>query len=165
MILEKIKQKFPIKKKEDNTKIQFQFISFLAYFNAFLTCGENVYQALKSTSESVDGKLQMDASDLLHEIDIDKSINPFLHFANKFNNETISQIITMIYQFSVNGVGEDRIVAMIPLLDRLKNITINEYIKKESSDLNLYLSTPLIGISIVSVFFSLGVLATIMAGV
>jgi len=95
----------------------------------------------------------------------DKSIVPFKVFADKFNNESINQIIIMIYQYSQNGKGEEQIGKMIPLLDKLKNITLTDYIKKESEKLNIYLMMPLVSLAIMSLSFSIGMLQSISLGI
>lgn len=163
-ILEKV---LPKKKNNEPSKLhlQMQFINFLAYFNAYISCGSNVYQALKETTNNLQEEVQHYVLELVAAIDTDKSIKPYLDFARKFDNETITQIVTMIYQLSLNGLGLEQIEQMLPLLERLKNITISEYIKKEGDNLNVYLMTPLLGVTIVSIFFSIGVLTSIMVGI
>ena len=162
-----LKERFmPTKQKQpSNLKLQIQFINFLAYFNAFVSCGHNVYQALKATADCIQGEIKNYLLELVAGVDNDKSIKPFINFAMKFNNETITQIVNMIYQLSLNGLGIEQLEQMLPLMERLKSITINAYIKKEGDDLNIYLATPLLGVTIVSIFFSIGVIATIMVGV
>ena len=54
---------------------------------------------------------------------------------------------------------------MIPLLDKLKNITLNDYIKKESEKLNIYLMMPLVSLAIMSLSFSIGMLQSISLGI
>ncbi|MDD4123794.1 MAG: hypothetical protein PHD50_02870, partial [Bacilli bacterium] len=71
----------------------------------------------------------------------------------------------MIYQYSQNGRGEEQIGKMIPLLDKLKNITLNDYIKKESEKLNIYLMMPLVSLAIMSLSFSIGMLQSISLGI
>lgn len=163
MKLEELTKKF--KKKKDKTMLQIQFISFFSYFSTFISSGENVYQAISYCVDALNGEIQEYVAELQQRIDKDKSMTPFMEFAQHFDNETITQIVTMMYQYNQSGSGIEELNNMLPLLDRLKNITVDEYVKKENSSLNLFLATPLIGVTIVSLAFSLGVLSAIVVSI
>lgn len=150
-------------KKPDPLALQKEFINFLAYFNAFVSAGKNVYQALAAARDALRGEVQSYVAELVRAMEDDKSAKPYLDFARRFQNETITQIVTMIYQLSLNGEGIDEITGTLPLLERLKNMTIEAYIRKEGDNLNGYLMTPLVGVTAVSIFFSIGVLQNITA--
>ncbi|MDD4123879.1 MAG: hypothetical protein PHD50_03310, partial [Bacilli bacterium] len=122
-------------KKRNNNLLEMQFISFLSYFNAYIYSGNNVYQSISKCVDNLKPEIKTHVINLIDLMKDDKSIVPFKVFADKFENESINQIIIMIYQYSQNGRGEEQIGKMIPLLDKLKNITLNDYIKKESEKL------------------------------
>jgi len=152
-------------KKENNNLLEMQFISFLSYFNAYLYSGNNVYQSISKCIDNLKPEIKGSVINLIDHINEDKSITPFKNFADKFKNESINQLVIMIYQYNQNGKGEENISKMIPLLDKLKNITMNDYIKKESEKLNIYLMMPLVSLAIMSLSFSIGMLQSISLGV
>ena len=152
-------------KKRNNNLLEMQFISFLSYFNAYIYSGNNVYQSISKCVDNLKPEIKTHVINLIDLMKDDKSIVPFKAFADKFENESINQIIIMIYQYSQNGRGEEQIGKMIPLLDKLKNITLNDYIKKESEKLNIYLMMPLVSLAIMSLSFSTGMLQSISLGI
>jgi len=152
-------------KKRNNNLLEMQFISFLSYFNAYIYSGNNVYQSISKCVDNLKPEIKTHVINLIDLMKDDKSIVPFKVFADKFENESINQIIIMIYQYSQNGRGEEQIGKMIPLLDKLKNITLNDYIKKESEKLNIYLMMPLVSLAIMSLSFSIGMLQSISLGI
>ncbi len=162
---EKLENFFKNKKKDSKAKLRLQFITFLSYFDAYLSVDGNVYQAIKSCYEKLDGEIKSLVGNLINEMDEDKGIDPFINFANVFDEENISQIVTMIYQYGQVGNGKDKISEMLPLLERLKNIAINEYVEKEKGTLNLILAMPLLGVTVVSLAFSLGILNSIVVNI
>lgn len=152
-------------KKRNNNLLEMQFISFLSYFNAYIYSGNNVYQSISKCVDNLKPEIKTHVINLIDLMKDDKSIVPFKVFADNFENESINQIIIMIYQYSQNGRGEEQIGKMIPLLDKLKNITLNDYIKKESEKLNIYLMMPLVSLAIMSLSFSIGMLQSISLGI
>jgi hypothetical protein len=100
---------------------------------------------------------------LIEDISKDKSFGPFQVFSLNFNNQIIYQIITLLYQQNKNGKTTSSIENILPLLDRLKMLVIDNGVKKEAQFLNNFLLAPLIGAALISLYFSTGIL-TVMIG-
>ena len=65
--------------------IENEFISVVSFFKIYLKNGMNVYTSLKEVSSFVSVKLKERFDQLIIDIDEDKSVEPFIKFAKKFN--------------------------------------------------------------------------------
>jgi hypothetical protein len=139
------------------------FVTLAAYLNIYLNSGFNLYQSLKEAEKIVHPKLKDAVNRLIEDISKDKSFGPFQVFSLNFNNQIIYQIITLLYQQNKNGKTTSSIENILPLLDRLKVLVIDNRVKKEAQFLNNFLLAPLIGTALISLYFSTGIL-TVMIG-
>jgi anaerobic selenocysteine-containing dehydrogenase len=69
--------------------------------------GQMPYQAMQTTLPFLDSNLAEAFHNLLMEIDLDKSIQPYLHFAKKFKSLMIEQLLFSLYQLENQG-GDGR---------------------------------------------------------
>ena len=63
-----------------------ELISLLSYFEIFISNGNNVYTAFKMLIPYSTTFMEDAINSMLNQIDVDKSVGPFITFASKFNN-------------------------------------------------------------------------------
>lgn len=141
------------------------FVTFATYLNIYLNSGYNLYQSLKETEKIIHPKLKPELTRLIEEISKDKSFGPFQIFSLNFNNQIIYQIITILYQHNKNGKTTNSVEDILPLLDRLKMIVVDNKVKKEAQLLNNFLLAPLIGAALISLYFSTGILTVLVGNI
>jgi hypothetical protein len=70
-----------------------EFIKVISYFKIFITNNFNVYSSFKATLPYASIWLKEEIEKLLNEIDVDKSIQPFINFASLGITAIVSIII------------------------------------------------------------------------
>jgi hypothetical protein len=141
------------------------FITFISYLNIYINSGYNLFQSLKEVEKITFGSIRKIVSSLIEDMSKDKSFGPFQIFSSNFNNQIIYQLITLLYQQNKAGKTSNSIEQILPLLDRLKMIVIEDRVKKEAQYLNNFLLAPLIGAALISLYFSTGILTVLVGNI
>jgi hypothetical protein len=141
------------------------FITFISYLNIYINSGYNLFQSLKEVEKITVGSIRKIVSLLIEDMSKDKSFGPFQIFSSNFNNQIIYQLITLLYQQNKAGKTSNSIEQILPLLDRLKMIVIEDRVKKEAQYLNNFLLAPLIGAALISLYFSTGILTVLVGNI
>ena len=71
------------------------FINVFGYLKMYLETGSNVYNSLLHIKNYANKDLSKLIENLIFEIDVDKSINPFIIFAKNFNNAMVDQVVKL----------------------------------------------------------------------
>lgn len=80
-----------------------ELISLLSYFEIFITNKNNVYMSFRLLLPYCSGFMDEVINSLLNQIDMDKSVGPFITFAQKFNSHLVESLMLSIYQMVDNG--------------------------------------------------------------
>ena len=80
-----------------------ELISLLSYFELFISNKNNVYTSFRLLLPYCSGFMDEAISSMLNQIDLDKSVGPFINFAQKFNSHLIESLMLSIYQMIDNG--------------------------------------------------------------
>lgn len=82
---------------------QDEFISLLTYFEIFISNKNNVYNSFRLLLPYCSPYMEDMIMSLLNQIDMDKSVGPFINFASKFSNRIIESLMLSIYQMVEDG--------------------------------------------------------------
>ena len=88
------------KRKTDDEQ---EFIRLFTYFSIYVKDGIPVYTALELTSRFASESMKNKLDTLLKEIDMDKSIMPYLNFSSYFSSLTIREVMVSIYRMVEEG--------------------------------------------------------------
>lgn len=80
-----------------------QFVESFTYFSIYIGDGYNVYRALEETAAISKEEVKPCFEDLLHQIDSDKSLRPYLEFASKFPSLAVKEVMLSVYQMVDEG--------------------------------------------------------------
>jgi len=80
-----------------------EFVHIFSYFKIFITNGRPVYNALEDCIRYSSPKMETILTALLIDIDKDKSVKPFLCFAENFSSLEIRQVMISIYKMTLQG--------------------------------------------------------------
>ena len=86
-----------------------EFISLVSYFQVFINNGINVYQSFKSLINYSSTWMSEQISELIEEIDKDKTVQPFINFANKFVSPIVANVMVSIYQMVDQGDSREQL--------------------------------------------------------
>jgi Predicted signaling protein consisting of a modified GGDEF domain and a DHH domain len=133
------------------------FIEYFSYFRIYIFNGEGVYSSLNKTIDFANRKIKPLINGLLAEIDQDKSINPYLHFSNNFNNKLVEEIMISIFEMVENGSNFSYINQFTTMFEnfKLRNNKANE--EKRISIFDRYITTSLIGSGLIMIILVFGI--------
>ena len=82
-----------------------EFVNLFTFFGVFVSDGFTVYRSLEMVKEYASDDLSPHFGKLLHDIDEDKSVEPYVHFAELFQNLSVKEVMLAIYQMVDEGEG------------------------------------------------------------
>jgi len=132
---------------------EYEFANMLSYLLVFLENNFNVYQSLQMTMNFTKDILIKDIEELIEQIDLDKSITPYQHFADKFDSNIVYQVVMMIYQLDVNGYDAKYLASFPNLITDLRQTRIENMINARKTNMSFMTVVPIIALlSVVFVF-------------
>lgn len=149
-----------IEKKTEKEHVD-QLISLLSYFEIFISNGNNVYTSFKMLIPYAEIFIQDAINAMLMQIDVDKTIGPYINFASKFNNRTIESLMLSIYQMVDNGENSIELSEFNLLFNNIKEKHFDEMIDSHKKSLDLFNSFPLIGAGAITIILSLCIVSII----
>jgi len=123
-----------------NKKIQLEkghseeLISLLSYFQTFITNNNTVYQSFQKLGDFSSPWMKEKIVLFLANIDIDKSVKPFMIFALNFTNNIIKNLMLSIYQMVDQGQNSLQLSQFTVLFQSIaNNYNIEMKVKKQKS--------------------------------
>ena len=147
--------------KINNGEITTEFVSLLPFFRTYLKNHYSIYQALKELVSFSSDRLADRLNKLIGDIDEDKSITPFINFANQFDSSNIEQLMISIYQMIDEGNDSPYLLQFESIFSKLSDNLYLSIIEKRNKELGNLSIFPLIGSSLLIVMISFGVMEVI----
>lgn len=146
------------KQKKDHVD---NFIAVLSYFEIFISNGNNVYNSFKMLLPYCDLFLQDAITSMLNQIDVDKTVGPYINFASKFDNRIIESLMLSIYQMVDNGENTVELNEFDILFNNIKEKYKEDLIDSKKKSLSIFDSFPLIGAAAITIVLSLSIISVI----
>ena len=146
------------KKKEILTERESEFISIIGYFQFFISNGFNVYQSFQSLIPYSSIWMEEQIQSLITQIDNDKSVKPFINFANKFTNKIANNVMLSIYQMVDEGENNIHLLHFQSLFEELKRNQQKDLIDGKDRSMSSLSSLPLIGAGAITVLLTFGII-------
>ena len=140
-----------------------EFVEAFTYFSIYVGNGANVYHALEKTSALSKENVRPLFQELLSEIDADKSLLPYLHFASHFSSLSVKEVMLSVYQMVEQGGGEENLRRFQTLFGRFSEERHRLNKAKQIETLGNFSSLPLIGSGITMLMLT-AALVEIMGG-
>ena len=138
-----------------------EFISLMSYFEAFISNGNNVYNSFKMLIPYSSPFMDDVLNSLLIQIDMDKSVGPYITFASKFNSHVIESLMLSIYQMIDSGESSNQFTEFEFLFTNIKNNYSEELIEQKKKSLDSLNSFPLIGAGFLTITLSICIVSLI----
>ena len=138
-----------------------EFVTTLNYIQTYLGNGYNVYQSINEILEICNDGLNTLFVNLLADIDEDKSVTPFITFANNFNSTLIQQVMISLYLMVENGTDITYISRFTPLFSQLKKDNEQKIAKNINSRYDSLNLLPVIGAAIITIIIIIGIVSII----
>lgn len=136
-----------------------EFIAIISYFQFFITNSYNVYQAFQSLIAYASPWMEEQIQSLIIEIDNDKSVKPFINFANKFKNNVAGNVMMSIYQMVDEGENGLHMYQFSSLFQQLSKSQQMELIDSKERSMSSVSSFPLIGAGAIAVLLTFGIIS------
>ena len=147
------------KKKAILDEREHEFIAMISYFQFFITNSYNVYQAFQSLIAYSSPWMEEQIQSLILEIDNDKSVKPFINFANKFKNNVAANVMMSIYQMVDEGGNGLHMYQFNSLFQQLSKAQQVELIDAKERSMGSISSLPLIGAGSITVLLTFGIIS------
>ena len=136
-----------------------EFITIIGYFQFFITNSYNVYQAFQSLIAYSSPWMEEQIQTLILEIDNDKSVKPFVNFANKFSSKVTNNVMLSIYQMVDEGENSIHMLQFNALFQQLSRSHQKELIDSKERSLSSLSTLPLIGAGAITVLLTFGIIS------
>ena len=140
-----------------------EFITLLSYFEMFISNGKNVYTALRMLIPYSTDFTKKGLDVLLEQIDIDKSVEPFINFARLYKNNTFEYLMISIYQMVDAGGDTTRLKEFNFLFSSISKKNQEMMIEEKKRSLDALSSWPLFGAGAMTIILSISLLGVIGA--
>lgn len=136
-----------------------EFISMISYFQFFITNSYNVYQSFQSLIAYASPWMEEQIQTLILEIDNDKSVKPFVNFANKFTSKVTSNVMLSIYQMVDEGENSIHMLQFNALFQQLNKNHQKELIDSKDRKMSSISALPLVGAGAITVLLIFGIIS------
>lgn len=144
--------------KEQIDEAKQDFVSVFTFFKIYLHNGYSVYAALKEVKNFSDKQLSMYLSELVQDIDSDKSITPFIRFGKKFNDLVIEEMMISIYQMIDDGSNPTHLSQFDIIFAKISDLSYEREMNKKRNGLASMSTFPLLGSGILIIMVTFGII-------
>lgn len=147
--------------RKNNEKHNAEFISLLSYFEIFIGNNKNVYTAFQLLIPYASPWMQERIEDLLKEINVDKSVQPFVNFSNNFSHRVIQSVMLSIFQMVDSGENDESMNQFNYLFITMSTNQQIELKKNKESKLDNLNVLPLIGAGAITIILIFSILVIV----
>lgn len=140
-----------------------ELISLLSYFEIFITNKNNVYTAFRLLIPYCSTFLEEAITSLLNQIDMDKSVGPFIVFAQKFNSHLIESLMLSIYQMVDNGENSGQFMEFEVFFAGIGKDHQIELVQEKQKSLDTLNHWPLFGAGAITIVIAFSITSIIGA--
>ena len=138
-----------------------ELVSIISYFEVYIQNNSNVYQSFNQLLPYCSDWMKDKVETLLKEIDEDKTVQPYINFANNFQQLVTHSLMLSIYQMVDQGEGSNQLQEFNVIFDGLsknRQKEMNEQKEKELAGMSIF---PLIGAGLITVILTISILSII----
>jgi len=136
-----------------------EFVSLISYFKIFINNNNNVYHCFELLLPYCSTWMEEKIKYLLQQIDVDKTVTPFINFANNFNSPIFESVMLNIYQMIDQGETNNQMNQFSFLFMQLSKNYQTELIEKIKRSLDSMNAWPLIGAGSIVMILTFSILS------
>lgn len=149
----KDKKNLILKARED------ELIAIISYFEIYLQNKNNVYQSFNLLIPFCSSWMKDKIETFLKEIDKDKTVQPFINFANNFKHLASHSLMLSIYQMVEQGESFEQLTQFNVIYDELAKNRNKELIEQKERSLANMSTFPLAGAGLITVTLTISILS------
>ncbi len=147
------KKQLLLKSRED------ELVSIISYFEVYIQNNNNVYQSFMQLIPYASSWMKDKIETLLHEIDNDKTVQPFINFANNFQQLSSHSLMLSIYQMVDQGENSEQLLQFNVIFDELSKTRKKEQVDHQEKALSSMSTFPLIGAGLITITLTIAILS------
>ena len=136
-----------------------ELITIISYFEVYIQNNSNVYQSFLKLIPYCSDWMKERIEILLGEIDEDKSVQPFINFANNFQQLSSHSLMLSIYQMVDQGENSDQLLQFNVIFDELSRNRNKEMVEQKEKALSSMSTFPLVGAGMITVTLTISILS------
>ena len=144
-----------LRKRED------EFVAIISYFKIFISNKNNVYHSFECLKPYASTWMSNEIQNLLDDIDLDKSVKPFVKFASSFKSPVIENVMISIYQMVDEGENESRLNQFAFTFEAFSKEHKESLIDSKQKSLDTMNMFPLVGAGAMTMILMLSILTVI----
>ena len=147
------KKKMILKNREN------ELIAIISYFEVYIQNNNNVYQSFNQLIPYCSEWMKERIEIMLKEIDEDKTVQPFINFANNFQTLSTHSLMLSIYQMVDQGENSEQLLQFNVIYDELAKNRNKEMVEQKEKALSNMSTFPLIGAGLITVSLTISILS------
>ena len=136
-----------------------EFISLLSYFEIFISNHNNVYRSFEMLIPYSSDWMNERLEKMLQEIDLDKSVNPYVRFAKNFSYLVIENVMISIYQMTEQGENDYSLMQFDHIFSSLNDALMTNKIAVHEKNIDTLNAFPLIGAGLITLTLTLSIIS------
>ena len=135
-----------------------ELVAIISYFDVYIRNNSNVYQSFNQLLPYCSDWMKEKIEDLLREIDEDKTVQPFVNFANNFKSLSSHSLMLSIYQMIDQGESSDQLTHFNIIFDEVSKNRNKEMVEQKEKALSNMSVFPLAGAGLITVALTISIL-------
>ena len=136
-----------------------ELIAIISYFEVYIQNNSNVYQSFNQLIPYCSDWMKEKIEELLKEIDEDKTVQPFINFAQNFKSLSIHSLMLSIYQMVDQGENSEQLLQFNVIFDELAKNRSKEIIDYKEKSLANMSTFPLVGAGLITITLTVSILS------
>ena len=99
-----------------------EFVNLFTFFKMYLKNGFGVYSSLKEIANFANPSLREKLEKLISDIDVDKTIEPYINFAHSFEELIVEEMMISIYQMVDDGADSNYLIQFELIFDKFSEL-------------------------------------------
>ena len=135
-----------------------ELVAIISYFEVYIQNNNNVYQSFAQLVPYCSDWMKEKIETLLSEIDQDKTVQPFINFANNFQQLSSRSLMLSIYQMIDQGENSEQLIQFNVIFEELSRNRNRELISQQDRALSNMSTFPLVGAGLITVTLTISIL-------
>lgn len=135
-----------------------ELITILSYFDVYIRNNNNVYQCFNLLIPYCSNWMKGRIENLLYDIDKDKTVQPFINFANNFKNISTQSLMLSIYQMVDQGENSEQLSHFNLLFNEISKSRNKEMVDQKDKSLSSMSLFPLAGAGLITISLTVSIL-------
>lgn len=136
-----------------------ELVAIISYFEVYIQNNNNVYQSFNQLIPYCSDWMKEKIEELLKQIDEDKTVQPFIDFANNFQSLSTHSLMLSIYQMVDQGENSEQLLQFNVIFDELAKNRNKEIVDNKEKSLANMSTFPLIGAGLITITLTISILS------